>query len=179
LQAVYAETTFICPSYWLAEGFTGKDKVAYKYQYSVPAALHGDDLSGYFGPAAPNQGPDFVRAFMAVWGNFIISNNPSISATLAAGSSNSTDSTSDASPNPISEWPAYTNAAPYQINLNETGGTEYSVQGLTLGDAKLNVTQYRGPGLRNDFTLVNARTWEAGRGIRCDFWRSLGPLVPE
>ena len=34
-------------------------------QYSVPAALHGTDQTGYFGPAMPQQGPDFVRAFMS------------------------------------------------------------------------------------------------------------------
>lgn len=42
-----------------------------------------------------------------------------------------------------------------------------------------NVTAFTEPGLRNDFTLVNAYEWEAGRGYRCDFWRSVGALVPE
>jgi len=56
----------VCPSYWLAEAYTNKGREAWKYQYSVPAALHGSDVSGYFGPAAPNQGPDFVKAFMGI-----------------------------------------------------------------------------------------------------------------
>lgn len=43
----------------------------------------------------------------------------------------------------------------------------------------VNATEYEGSGLRNNFTLVNAYTWEAGRGYRCDFWRSVAALVPE
>lgn len=31
----------------------------------------------------------------------------------------------------------------------------------------------------NDFSLVNAYTWEGGRGVRCDFWRSMAGIVPE
>lgn len=62
---IYAETTFVCPSYWMAEAFTDKGRSSYKYQYSVPAAQHGADVTGYFGPAAPTQGPDFVHAFMS------------------------------------------------------------------------------------------------------------------
>ena len=42
-----------------------------------------------------------------------------------------------------------------------------------------NVTVMVGPTLRNDISLVNAYTWEGGRGYRCDFWRSVGPIVPE
>jgi hypothetical protein len=45
--------------------------------------------------------------------------------------------------------------------------------------ATINLTEAVGPGLRNNFTLVNAYTWEGGRGYRCDFWRSMAALVPE
>jgi len=62
---IYAEMTFVCPSYWLAEAYTNNGREGWKYQYSVPAALHGTDQTGYFGPAMPQQGPDFVRAFMS------------------------------------------------------------------------------------------------------------------
>lgn len=65
------------------------------------------------------------------------------------------------------------------MNLNETGGEEISAVGITFDGTPLNVTQYRNPGLRNNFTLVDAFTWEGGRGARCDFWRSMGPIVPE
>jgi carboxylesterase type B len=64
LQNIYAETTFVCPSYWLAEAFSNPPRVSYKYQYSVIPALHGTDVTAYFGPASPQQGPDFAKAFM-------------------------------------------------------------------------------------------------------------------
>lgn len=63
-QNVYGETTFVCPSYWMAEGYTGKGRKAYKYQNSVLPAVHASDTTAYVGPAAPYQGPDFVRATM-------------------------------------------------------------------------------------------------------------------
>ena len=41
----------------------------------------------------------------------------------------------------------------------------------------MTVTEEEGAGLRNDFKLVDAYTWEGGRGARCEFWRSMGGLV--
>ena len=61
---IYAETTFVCPSYWLAEAFSNPPRESWKYQYSVIPALHGSDVSAYFGPESPQQGPDFGKAFM-------------------------------------------------------------------------------------------------------------------
>ncbi|MCJ1249653.1 hypothetical protein MMC30_006879 [Trapelia coarctata] len=168
---VYAETTFVCPSYWMAEAFSDGGREAYKYQYSVIGAQHGVDVVGYFGPPTPNLGPDFENAFMTIWGNFITNNNPSISSAVANGASSNSTST-----NPASTWPRFTITNPYQINLNETGGTAFSTPGLS---ASQNITEFSEPGLRNDISLVNAYTWEAGRGIRCDFWRSVGVVVPE
>ena len=68
--------------------------------------------------------------------------------------------------NAASEWPAYTIAEPYMIDLNTTCPT--TVGGLC-----------QGPTLQNTFRVVNAYTWEGGRGTRCDFWKSVGELVPE
>lgn len=113
---------------------------------------------------------------MTIWGNFITQNNPSISQSVAVGSS----STAASSPvNPATNWPAYTNANPYQINLNETGGMPETTVGVTFAGHPINVTVNVGPGLQNDITLVNAWTWEGGRGVRCDFWRAMGVIVPE
>ncbi|KUI62235.1 Cholinesterase [Cytospora mali] len=53
---LYAETTFVCPSYWLASAYSGsssKDgektyaRQAWKYQFSVPPSEHGADLDAY------------------------------------------------------------------------------------------------------------------------------------
>ncbi|KAL5320157.1 hypothetical protein ACEPPN_010958 [Leptodophora sp. 'Broadleaf-Isolate-01'] len=171
---IYAETTFVCPSYWLAEAYTNNGREGWKYQYSVPAALHGADQTGYFGPATPEQGPEFLRAFMTIFSNFITQDNPSITASVAAGNFSTASNASQS----VIDWPAYTNANPYQMNLNQTGGEEYSAVAITYDGTPLNVTQYRNPGLRNNFTLVDAFSWEGGRGTRCDFWRSMGSIVP-
>lgn len=42
---IYAETTFVCPSYWMAEAYSDRGRTSYKYQYSVPSALHGTDVT--------------------------------------------------------------------------------------------------------------------------------------
>ncbi|KAJ9494403.1 hypothetical protein H2202_010186 [Exophiala xenobiotica] len=169
---IYAETTFVCPSYWMAEAYSDRGRTSFKYQFSVPPALHGSDVSGYFGPAAPNIGPDLALAFRQIWGNFITANNPSISSSVANGASSGNAGSS----NDASNWPPFTIYAPYQINLNETGGTPFSTNITQIGH---NITEFGQPGLQNDITLVNAWTWEAGRGYRCDFWRSMGAIVPE
>jgi len=167
---LYSESIFVCPSYWLAEAYSGGDFESYKYQYSVVGASHGTDVAGYYGPTPPNHSPEFELAFMSIYGNFITSDNPSIPSTIANGASSNTTSA-----NPASNWPPFSVDSPYQINLNETGGTPYSTRGA-IGQ---NITQFRNPGLQNAITLVNAETWEGGRGKRCDFWRSVGAVVPE
>ncbi|KIW19797.1 hypothetical protein PV08_00372 [Exophiala spinifera] len=169
---IYAETTFVCPSYWMAEAYTDGGRASYKYQFSVPPALHGSDTSAYFGPAAKNVGPDLALAFRQIWGNFITSNDPSLSSNVANGASSGNNGAS----NDATDWPPFSIYAPYQINLNETGGTPYSVNITQIGH---NITVSGQPGLRNNISLVNAWTWEAGRGYRCDFWRSMAAIVPE
>ncbi|EXJ90227.1 carboxylesterase 2 [Capronia coronata CBS 617.96] len=168
---IYAETTFVCPAYWMAIAYNDYGRSSYKYQFSVSPALHGADVSGYFGPLAPNIGPDLALAVRQIWGNFITTNNPSIPSTIANGASSNLSSSNDAS-----TWPQFSMYSPYQINLNQTGGTPFSININQIGH---NITEYGMPGLQNNITLVNAWTWEAGRGYRCDFWRSMGGIVPE
>ena len=168
---LYAETTFVCPSYWMAEAFTGYSYASYKYQYSVIGAQHGADVAGYYGPRPIQDSPDFEYAFMKIYGNFITTGNPSISNEIANGVS-----TGNSSANPASSWPEFGFESPFQINLNETGGTPTSVKGAVSG---VNITVFAEPGLKNDFGLVDAFAWEGGRGARCEFWRSVGQIVPE
>lgn len=111
---------------------------------------------------------------MNIWGNFITRSNPSIPAEIANGP-NSTSATS-----PATDWPPWNVTQPYQLNLNESGGTAF--EAATLAFVSPNgpeITEFGGPGLRNSFELVDAYTWEGGRGARCDFWRSVGAIVPE
>ncbi len=61
------------------------------------------------------------------------------------------------------------------LNLNQTGGVAY--QTYTVNN--IPVTQFREPGLRNAFALVDAYAWEGGRGERCKFWKQINPFVPQ
>jgi hypothetical protein len=160
---IYAETTFVCPSYWMAESYTGEDRSSFRYQYSVPAAQHAADVSGYFGPTAPTQGPALEAAFMSIWGQFVLNDNPSIPSNVAGEGGQA-----------AVNFPQFNIWNPLQVNLNQTGGREISsniVQGV-------NATVYVGPGLSNEFEVVNAYDWEGGRGQRCDFWRAVAKIVP-
>lgn len=187
---IYAETTFVCPAYWMAEAYTpmtATQRSSYKYQYSVPPALHGSDQNAYFLPAQGNIGEDMSLAFKTILGNFITTSNPSIplqvaigatamngSLTTAAGS-NITQGQVGEGAEAISWWPPYTLAQPFQIDLNQTGGVPTEVP---LND-EVNITQYWPPGVMNSIGLYNAYTWEGGRGMRCDFWRAMAAIVPE
>ncbi|KAF8847914.1 hypothetical protein BDZ45DRAFT_754405 [Acephala macrosclerotiorum] len=55
---------------------------------------------------------------------------------------------------------------PLQINLNETGGEEFSALVTGFVNKLIFATGRLGPALRNDISLVNAYTWEGGRGWR-------------
>lgn len=45
MQNIYAETTFVCPSYWMAGAYNDYGRTAYKYQYSVAPATHALDVA--------------------------------------------------------------------------------------------------------------------------------------
>ncbi|CAI6243033.1 unnamed protein product [Periconia digitata] len=193
-NAILGETTLYCPGYWLASAYSSstssnsppnKQYHSWKYQFSVPTALHGYDLEAYFGPARQNQGPDLTRALQTAWGNFVRFGNPSIPSFLAYGASSSNSTNSS---HPLADWPEYSSANPQMANFNQSGGTPYQFLavetatqgGLTVvGKEEKWVTIYGEPGLKNDFRLVDAWSWEGGRGSRCDFWRSIAANVPE
>lgn len=84
---LYAETTFVCPSYWLANSYTtprqevkrgsSQGRAAWKYQFSVPPSEHGADLDAYqaFNREALGEGTMTTaarRAIQLAWGRFII-----------------------------------------------------------------------------------------------------------
>lgn len=167
---IYAEATFACPAFWLADAYTKPGSAAYVYQYSVPFAYHSGDLGVYFGPQEPNHSDDIALAFRRIWGNFIRTGNPSISAPIANGAASANPS----APHPASNWPAWNNAQPKMLNLNITGGTPY--QAPTLWGTT--VTQFAQPGLQNAINLVEASQWEGGRLARCNVYKSLAPSIP-
>lgn len=170
---LYSEATFICGANWLAEAYScSEGREAYRYQYSVPAAEHGADLDAVLRERPPNVSPQFFETYSTIWGNMVVKDNPSVSNLLANG--NCSEET-----NPVSDWPLFTvhGEHPWQmINFNLTGGEPYSAQPVPTMP---NVTQHEGPGLTNDIRLVDAYSWEAGRGARCEFWRNISDRVPQ
>lgn len=116
----------------------------------------------YFSTPSSVFSTSFTTAFQKIWGNFITTNNPSISNAIANGvSTNDSASVSGAS-----EWPVYTIATPFQLDLNTTCPDPVDGQCVS-------------PNAENTFRIVDAYTWEGGRGVRCDFWRAVGEVVPE
>jgi hypothetical protein len=110
-------------------------------------------------------------SFLEIYGNFIVKSDPNISSEIANGASSS----NPARVNPASKWPSWNSGSPQLVNINQTGGTPYTTQ-LSIGAT---VTQFRGPGLRTNFTLADAYAWEGGRGKRCEFWKLLSAYVPQ
>lgn len=168
---IYAESTFVCPSYWLAEAYNSDDRRGYKYQYSVTPALHGSDTAAYFGPPASYHGPDFAFAFQKIWGNFIIDSTPSISNSISIGARANQSRMSG-----LEDWPVFASRDRRMVNLNQTGGIVTELPASP--GASFNVSSYVDPGLRNNFRVVDGYEWEGGRGSRCDYWKSVWSIVP-
>lgn len=167
-QNLYAESTFVCPSYWLASAFSSPPRRSYKYQYSVIPAEHAGDLPAFFGPPAPNQEGEFSRATMMIWGNFVTKGgDPSIPAEVAGGERGVGEGGWNGT------FPRWEESRPQMVDLNTTGGEPYVSSGYVVP----NTTAYGGPGVRNDFRVVDADAWEGGRGERCEVWRRLGPGI--
>ncbi|PKS06171.1 hypothetical protein jhhlp_007488 [Lomentospora prolificans] len=166
-----AEGAVDCVGYWMASAFTGDGKAAWYYQYSVPFAVHGADVSAYYGSPTKNQGPDLVTAFRKIYGNFITADNPSIPAAIANGES-AENALAD---HPARQWPPWSDDKPLMLNLNQTGGVAYATYAVNGAE----ITQFRDPGLSNDFTFTDAYKWEGGRGKRCEYWRKISPFVPQ
>lgn len=158
---IVGEAIFYCPSVWMAQTM----KKSWRYQFSIPPAFHAGDLATYlpsfissFGPGQLVT-PQFRQAFLAGWINFITKYDPSNSYVGSAVLENGT-------------WPVYNNIQTPMVNFNTTGGQlqdSYNLGGF-------NITQVVGG--TNDFSIIDEKTWQGGRGARCDMWRSLGGLVP-
>lgn len=183
---LYAETTFVCPSYWSASAFPQ----SWKYEFSVPPAEHGGDLNAYYAVNREYLGygtlsPAFRTAVQKIWGRFIIYDDPTLPADLITSIitlGNGTQTGDDISAAGTGIWPQWhTNGyGAYQmLKLNMTGGEPTQVSWTTADGLVLNVTEDTGAGLRADLEIVDAYSWEGGRGARCDFWAGIGSLVPE
>lgn len=168
MQNIYAELTFVCPSYWLAEAYSSQCRKAYKYGFNVQPGTHALDLPSYLGPlgGVPYLSADVQRAVMTMWGRFVTQENPSLPHAVAAGTG----------AHAAARWPAFSVAQPYQLNIDQTGGT--AAVGAMEVYSPVDTIFFTEPGLRPGFSLVDAYTWEHGRGVRCDFWRSQAAIIP-
>lgn len=170
---IQAETNFDCPAQWLAEAFDHADLQAWRYQLTVTPAYHGADLSAYFAVDATTPNADFRRAFQKVWGSFIVHDNPTV--TVGDATAGYVNATVPVGAYGNVNWPRYTAEQPYMMDLNTTGG--YLTQVVVTPD--LSYYERMGPGIVNSFRLVDALSWEGGRGSRCEFWRNVSARVPQ
>ncbi|KAK7955749.1 uncharacterized protein PG986_004971 [Apiospora aurea] len=179
----YAEATFVCPSYWLAGAYTAKagkrtskgDAKAWRYQYSVSPASHGNDVQPAFNipsPATAKMPRDLLDGLQHAWGNFIVHGVPSLAPVT------SEEETSKGS------WPQWADKEGhenYMLNFNVTGGVPVATQGQWDG---ANITTYAyvegngtGAPLEAVFDVVEGSSWEGGRGRRCRLLADLGPYM--
>src|SRR5208282_4769623 len=102
---------------------------AWHFQFSVPPALHGQDV-GYYFPAngSPPAGrEDFAREFTSAFANFIVNWNPTMPASVSV-SGNTTFVPFSGVPRPAFQVGGEGN---FQINFNvtETNATSISAIG--------------------------------------------------
>ncbi|KAK0239584.1 Alpha/Beta hydrolase protein [Armillaria nabsnona] len=78
VTAIMGESIFICPTYFLLRGFKGR---AFKGQFAIPPAGHGDDVPYYYPSMNVNGVPpfnntDFDKAFAESFLAFVVSLDP-------------------------------------------------------------------------------------------------------
>ncbi|OJJ35595.1 hypothetical protein ASPWEDRAFT_110676 [Aspergillus wentii DTO 134E9] len=175
---LYSEVTFVCPAYWMAESFSEENRTSHFYQYSILPTEHGADVNAYFGPLPDTMSPEFQVAMRSFLNSFIVTGNPGklINSTI-----------SDEVAKVLKAWPEYSLRESTLMNMNQTGGHPVDIFLPDIGSAPpfedipardYNVTLYKGSDMQPKFNLADAYSWEGGRGKRCDFWRSMGSLVP-
>ncbi|KAI0109343.1 alpha/beta-hydrolase [Hypoxylon sp. NC0597] len=181
---LYAETTFVCPSYWLADGYARKENgKAWHHQFSVPPAQHGLDLYPLLqrtDSIGDGMDEEFRTAFQQIWGNFIVKGDPTLdkAQTTAFG-----DGNIKAAGTGI--WPQWQGEpdCDWMLNLNMTGGTpvtnSFILNGTTIHVASYVAGNDTSPPLKADFSVAEGTSWEGGRGQRCQLWADLGPWILE
>ncbi|KAI0995973.1 hypothetical protein K3495_g12208 [Podosphaera aphanis] len=176
---LYAEKTFVCPSYWLADAFVDHGKKSWKYQFSVPPAAHGADLNAYLDSntmnfASGTLSSAFRLGVQLLWGKFITSGDPTLSLPIINNITNSTVGIPNNNIDHLTaaldtNWTTWQHNDMKMLNLNMTGGNETTVIFWKAPGITINVTKYSEPGLKANWSIVDARTWEDGRGRRCEY----------
>ncbi|ORY54941.1 Alpha/Beta hydrolase protein [Pseudomassariella vexata] len=190
---LYAETTFVCPSYWLADAFSAQGGKAWKYQFSVPPACHGCDIEPFLNRTnIEGTGINEVlrTTMQRVWGNFVVNGDPGMSALQMADFNGSSESGDNLTAVGAGTWPLWSGGlgGAYgrngMVNMNMTGGVQV-VKEQTLNGQIWELTQYvpgekdTDPPLEAKTQVVDADSWEGGRRERCRLWVELGPWIME
>ncbi|KAI2464194.1 alpha/beta-hydrolase [Annulohypoxylon bovei var. microspora] len=180
---LYAETTFVCPSYWLADGYARKQGgKAWHYQFSVPPGQHGLDqtaLRSVTDETGTGMDEVFRTAIQQIWGNFIVRGDPALSKSQTRTANHG--NISAATPRIWREWQGEP-GHDWMLNLNMTGGIPISTT-YDLDGTAINVTSYVSGNdtsslpLEANFKVVEGSSWEGGRGERCQLWADLGPWI--
>jgi len=145
---LYAETTFVCPAYWLADAYRGPGKKGWRYQFSIPNAFHGSDLTPLqmdSGVAAERYDGDFRRGFQNLWAQFILDGVPTLGP--AAANMGGLAAAAEATWKPWGE------------------GGKFDMLSVNVTDAKP---------VKTDWSVVDAMKFEGGRGERCKLWAEIG-----
>ncbi|KAH8900002.1 alpha/beta-hydrolase [Thozetella sp. PMI_491] len=157
---LYAETTFVCPAYWLADAYApdvnveSKGKSAWRYQFSVPDAFHGADLAPLTdNPAKSGTAMDstFRTSFQNIWGRFIVNGDP----TLVSSDNHTVSGVAAAGAAAWKPWGA----------VGAADGRGYSLLDLNVTSSAPQTPDWR---------VVDGAVWEGGRGARCALWAALG-----
>ncbi|KAI2618268.1 alpha/beta-hydrolase [Hypomontagnella submonticulosa] len=182
---LYGETTFTCPSYWLADAFAKKQNGrAWHLQFSVPPGQHSLDLVQLLTPTdVTGTGMDqvFRTAFHQMWGNFIVRGDPTLTE-VQTDTPNHENITAAGT----GIWPEWQGepGQNWMLNMNMTGGMPVTGN-VTLNGVDVPVTSYvpgngsSWPPLVADFKIAEGSSWEGGRGERCQLWANLGPWIME
>ncbi|KAI9641370.1 hypothetical protein NHQ30_010172 [Ciborinia camelliae] len=188
---LYAETTFVCPSYWMASAFAQ----SWKYEFSVPPAQHGGDLNAYYAANRTFLGygtlsPGFRTAVQMIWGRFIVYDDPTLPGDVIASivhlgnGSHLTQKGDEIWAAGTGVWPrwsahGYAEERYRMLKLNMTGGAETTIVWTGADGSTVDVKENTGVDVTADWDVVDAWDWEGGRGKRCEFWAGVGSEVPE
>lgn len=159
---LYSEAVLDCPANWLADAYAknGTAASSWRYQFSIPDAFHGQDLAPLMSDPATSadyrMDATFRRGFQSIWGQFVLTGNPTLSEQVIAGGGGGMSSGIAAAGG--GSWTAWGEKGRFDIlNLN------VSSSGTAQGKAQ--------------WSVVDARGWEGGRGARCDLWVKLGSVI--
>ena len=157
---LYSEAVLNCQANWLADAYAMKsNSSSWRYQFSIPNAFHGQDLAPLMSDPATSadskMDATFRRGFQSIWGQFVLTGNPTLSEQVIAGSGAGRSGIAAAGGG---SWSAWGEKQKFDmLNLNVTGS----------GTAQV----------RAQWNVVDARSWEGGRGARCDLWVKLGSVI--